>query len=158
EETDEQWEQTINESRYSTYPICSGSPDHIIGVLKTKDYFRLKDKTRENVLKHAVQPPYFVPESVRADVLFRNMQRTKNHFAIVVDDYGGMSGIITMNDLLEQLVGDLDEDSDVEEAPPIERIDSQTWRIRGIAPLDEVSQELGVPLPHDEYDSFGSFV
>jgi putative hemolysin len=159
DETDEQWEQTILQSRYSAYPICSESPDHIIGVLKTKDYLRLKNRSRENVMKKAVHAPFFVPESVRADVLFRNMQKSRNHFAIVLDDYGGMSGIITMNDLLEQLVGDLEDDDTIpREAPLIERIDSQTWRIRGPAPLDEVAEHLGVELPEDDYDTFGGFV
>ena len=159
EETDEQWEQTIHESRHSIYPICSGSPDNIVGVLSAKDYFRLKNKTRDEVMKHAVQEPYFVPETVRADVLFRNMKRTRNHFAVVVDEYGGMSGIITMNDLLEELVGDLDDDSSVpEESPPVERLDSRTWRIQGTAPLDKVSRHLGVPLPEEEYDTFGGLV
>lgn len=159
DETDEQWEQTILQSRYSAYPVCSESPDHIIGVLKTKDYLRLKNRTRENVMKKAVHPAFFIPESVRADVLFRNMQKSRNHFAVVVDDYGGMSGIITMNDLLEQLVGDLEDDDTMpREEPPIERIDSQTWRIRGTAPLDEVAEQLGVSLPEDDYDTFGGFV
>lgn len=87
------------------------------------------------------------------------MQKSRNHFAVVVDDYGGMSGIITMNDLLEQLVGDLEDDDTMpREEPPIERIDSQTWRIRGTAPLDEVAEQLGVSLPEDDYDTFGGFV
>ena len=89
----------------------------------------------------------------------RNMQKSSNHFAIVLYDYGGMSGIITMNDLLEQLVGDLEDDDTIpREAPLIERIDSQTWRIRGPAPLDEVAEHLGVELPEDDYDTFGGFV
>jgi len=159
EESDEQWEQTIIESRHSIYPICSDSPDNIVGVLYAKDYFRLKDKTREEVMKNAVQPAYFVPETVRADVLFRNMKKSRNHFAVVVDEYGGMSGIITMNDLLEELVGDLEDDISMpEEAPPIERIDSKTWRIQGNAPLDDVSKQLGVMLPDEEYDTFGGLV
>ena len=159
EESDEQWAQTIAESRYSYYPICAESPDQIVGVLRAKDYFRLKDKSRENVMKHAVRPAFFVHESVRADVLFQKMQQSRNHFAVVVDDYGGMSGIITMNDLLEQLVGDLGDDQSLpEEAPPIERVDSDTWRIQGTASLAEVSKELGVPLPYEEYDTFGGFV
>ena len=158
EETDAQWEQTINDSRHSVYPICSESPDQIVGVLYTKDYLRLKDKSRNNVMEKAVQPAFFIPESVRADVLFRNMQKSRNHFAVVVDEYGGMSGIVTMHDLLEQLVGDLDDDWSVpEESPLIERIDSGTWRVRGVAPLDEVSKHLGVTLP-DDYDTFGGFV
>jgi len=77
----------------------------------------------------------------------------------VVDDYGGMSGIITMNDLLEQLVGDLDDDDTAPaEQPPIVRIDSKTWRVSGTAPLDEVSEQLGVVLPEEDYETFGGFV
>ncbi len=159
DESDEQWEQTVHESRHSIYPICSESPDNIVGVLYSKDYLRLENRTRETVMKGAVQPAYFVPETVRADVLFRNMKRMRNHFAVVVDEYGGMSGIVTMNDLLEQLVGDLDDDiTTPRELPAIERIDSKTWRIQGIAPLDEVSQQLGVLLPEEEYDTFGGLV
>ncbi|MGI5935684.1 MAG: hemolysin family protein [Oscillospiraceae bacterium] len=159
DETDEQWEQTIYESRHSIYPICSDSPDDIVGILYVKDYFRLKNKSRDEIMKKAVKPAYFVPESVRADVLFRNMKKTRNHFAVVVDEYGGMSGIITMNDLLEELVGDLEDDISVpEELPLIERIDSKTWRIQGAAPLDEVSKQLGVMLPEEEFETFGGLV
>lgn len=157
-ETDQQWEQTINESLHSVYPICSESPDQIIGVLYTKDYLRLKDRSRTNAIEKAVQPAFFIPESVRADVLFRNMQKSRNHFAVVVDEYGGMSGIITMHDLLEQLVGDLEDDKSVpKDLPLIERLDSGTWRIQGIAPLDEVEKQLDISLP-DDYDTFGGFV
>lgn len=159
EETNEQWEQTINESRFSVYPICSETPDNVVGILHAKDYFRLKDKSRENIMKNIIRPVNFIPESVRADVLFRNMKKTRNHFAIVIDEYGGMSGIITMNDLLEELVGDIDDDVSAEnEIPPIERIDSQTWRIQGMASLDDVSEQLGVKLPTKDFDTFGGLV
>ncbi len=159
DETDEQWFQTITESKHSIYPICSDSPDNIIGVLYVKDYFRLNEKSREEIMKHAVQQAYFIPETVRADVLFRNMKTTRNHFAVVIDEYGGMSGIITMNDLLEQLVGDLEDDHTVPaEKPLIERIDSNTWSIQGTAPLDDVALMLGVNLPYDDYDTFGGMV
>ena len=72
EESDEQWEQTIFESRHSIYPICNESPDNIVGVLMAKDYLRMKDRSRETIMKNCVRPAYFVPETVRADVLFRN--------------------------------------------------------------------------------------
>lgn len=91
DETDEQWEQTINESRHSIYPICSDSTDDIVGVLYAKDYLRLKSIVRDGVMKNAVKPAYFIPESVRADALFRNMKKSRNHFAVVVDEYGGMN-------------------------------------------------------------------
>jgi putative hemolysin len=91
--------------------------------------------------------------------LFRNMKQSRTHFAVVIDEYGGMSGIVTMNDLLEQLVGELEDDISIpEEQPLTERIDSKTWRIRGVAPLDLVSQQLGIILPEDDYSTFGGFV
>jgi putative hemolysin len=159
DETEEQWEETINESRHTYYPICDENTDNIIGVLNTKDYFRIKDKVRENILEHAVKSPYFVPETVRTDVLFHNMKKNRNHFAIVMDEYGGMNGIITMSDLLEQIVGDLDDDDSLPlEPPPIERIDSRTWKIQGTTPLKMVSEQLGILLPDEDYDTFGGFV
>lgn len=159
DESIEQWEKTIIESRHNIYPICDETTDDIIGVLSSKEYFRIKDKTRENILKTAVKPAYFVPESVRADILFRNMKKSRQHFSIVLDEFGGMNGIVTMNDLLEELVGDLEDDETAPEEPvPIERVDSQTWKIRGIAPLGDVVNQLGVILPEDDYDTFGGFV
>lgn len=159
DESVEQWEKTIIESRHNIYPICDETTDDIIGVLSSKEYFRIKDKTRENILKTAVKPAYFVPESVRADILFRNMKKSRQHFSIVLDEFGGMNGIVTMNDLLEELVGDLEDDETVPEEPvPIERVDSQTWKIRGIAPLGDVVEQLGIVLPEDDYDTFGGFV
>lgn len=159
DETDEQWEKTIFESRHSTYPICNNTADDVIGILNTKDYFRLKDKSRESIMKNAVKQPYFIPDSVKADVLLRNMKKNRTHFAIVLDEYGGMSGIITINDLLEELVGDFDDDDTFsQEQPEIDRIDSHTWKISGSASLDMVSKQLGTALPTDDYDTFGGFV
>ncbi len=157
DESLEQWNQTLIESRHSNYPICRESVDDIVGVLNIKDYYRLAGKTRETVLSQAVKPAYFVPEGVRTDILFRNMRKSRTHFAIVLDEYGGMSGIITMNDLIEEIVGDLGGD-DEEDLPEIERIDTGTWKIRGSASLDNVMEQLGIHLPEEEYDTFGGFV
>jgi putative hemolysin len=159
DESEEQWDTTITESRHTIYPVCDETTDNIVGVLNAKDYFRIQDKTRENIIKLAIKPAYFVPETVRTDILFRNMKKSRNHFAIVLDEYGGMNGIITMNDLLEELVGDLDDDYSIPEKPlPIELVDSQTWKIQGSALLDTVSKQLGVILPEDDYDTFGGLV
>jgi putative hemolysin len=157
DESIEQWEKTIVESRHSNYPICKETVDNIIGVLNIKDYYRITDKTRDNILKQSVKPAYFVPESVRTDILFQNMRKSRNHFAIVLDEYGGMSGIITMNDLIEEIVGDLGDDHE-DETPVIERIDAGTWKIRGSASLEYVAEQLGIYLPDDEYETFGGFV
>lgn len=158
DETDEEWEQKITESRHSRYPLCDGSADNVIGVLNVKDYFRLKDKSRQNVLDKAVKPAYYVPETVRTDVMFQNMKKTRNHFAVVFDEYGGMSGVITMDDLIEQIVGSFDDDYLTPEEPTIEKIDEDTWKIKGSAYLDDVSKQLGIPLPDEDFDTFGGLV
>jgi len=159
DEDEEQWEKTINESTHSVYPVCDEDVDDVVGILNIKDYFRLQEKTRETVIASCIKPAYFIPETVRADVLFQNMKKVRNHFAIVMDEYGGMSGIITMNDLLEELVGDLEDDSSIPAKEPlIESIDSQTYKIRGAAPLDMISLQLGIPLPEEDYETFGGLV
>ena len=90
DESVEQWNQTIRENRHSLYPVCGETADDVIGILNAKDYFRLEERTRENILREAVRPAYFVPQSIRADVLFRQMKKTRNHFAVVLDEYGGV--------------------------------------------------------------------
>lgn len=159
DETPEQWDKTIRESRHSRYPVCRETVDHIVGILDAKEYLRLKDQSRDNVMTQAVRPAYFVPDSVRADVLFRQMKHTRNHVAVVLDEYSGVVGIVTMYDLLEQLVGDLEDDERVEPEPEdIQRLDSSTWQIRGMAPLDQVALRLGVALPVEDYETFGGLV
>ncbi len=159
EESMEEWERIIHNSRHTLYPVCADSVDNVVGILNAKDYFRLENKSRQQVMQQAVTPAYFVPESVKADVLFRNMKRTKNNLAVVLDEYGGMSGIVTLNDLVEQLVGDLgDREPQKRERVQIEKINSKTWKICGDTPLEKISQELGVVLPHEHYDTFNGLV
>lgn len=159
EDSVEEWDKTILNNRHTLYPICKDSVDNVVGILNAKDYFRLEVKSHKNVLKRAVKPPYFVPETVKADVLFRNMKHTRNYLAVVLDEYGGMSGIVTMYDLIEQLVGDYDdEEQGVDEMPMIEQIEEKVWKIHGSATLEEVSEYLKVSLPYDEVDTFNGLV
>ncbi len=152
------WNETIYNSRYTYYPITGEDDDDIIGVLDAKDYFRLDDKSRENVLKCAVDKPYFVPETVKADVLFRNMKQERKYFAILLDEYGGLSGIITLRDILQLLVGDFYEEDDIMEEADIVQVSSLEWKIQGCADLEEVAEALDVTLPTEEYDTFGGYV
>lgn len=158
DESIEQWETTIHESRHSRYPICNETVDDIVGILNAKDYFRLADKSREHIMENAVMPAYFVPENIKADKLFRNMKKGRNYFAIVLDEYGGMRGIITINDLVQQLVGDIDDEYDQEKNIEIEPIDSQTWKILGSTPLEDVEEQLGIQFNIEEFDTFGGFI
>ncbi|MBR3974441.1 MAG: HlyC/CorC family transporter [Clostridia bacterium] len=161
DESIEQWEKTIHSSRHTKFPVCDESVDNIIGVLNAKDFFRIKNKTKDNIMKNAVRPAYFVPESVKADVLFRNMKQKREDFAIVLDEYGGMNGIVTMTDIIECIVGDFDDDMDHATAPAepdIVAIDSNTWKISGNAAIEEVQEELGLALESEDYDTFGGYV
>ncbi len=153
------WEETIHRTRHSVFPICGENVDSVIGVLNAKDYFRIEDKTRENIMREAVHEPYFVHENMKADRLFAEMKKNiADHFAVVADEYGGMSGIITVTDLVEQLVGDFDYDELDEPNASFEKIGENLWMIPGITPLSEVCYELDIELPADKYDTFGGYV
>ncbi|MBO4492846.1 MAG: HlyC/CorC family transporter [Ruminococcus sp.] len=153
------WEETIHRTRHSSFPICGESVDNVIGVLNAKDYFRLDDKSRENIMASAVHEPCFVHENMKADRLFDQMkQRGADHFAIVVDEYGGMSGIITITDLVEELVGDFADDPEDEPAVRLEQTGDNTWTVPGISSLSDICEELDVVLPADKYETFGGYV
>lgn len=159
EESLEEWDKTISETRFTYYPICDETPDKIVGVLNTKIYFRIKDKTKQAVLEQAVTEPYIVPESLKADVLFRNMKKEHQQFAVVLDEYGGLCGVITIKDLIEELVGDLEDDIPEEEtAQPIIKLEDDLWQAEGSVMLDELSEALELPLESEEYDTLNGLI
>ena len=110
DDTMDEWAETIHNTRHTRYPVCEDSADNVVGILNAKEYFRLADKSRESVMAGAVRTPYFVPETIKADALFRNMKRTGNPLAVVLDEYGGMVGIVTLNDLEDALGIELDQE------------------------------------------------
>ena len=153
-----EWDEIIIENRHSYYPVCGETADEIKGVLCAKDYFAIKNKTKKTVLQNAVRPAHFVPEGMRADVLFKQMKKIRNHFAVVLDEYGGFAGIVTMNDLLAQIMGDFDDSMDEEDLiPNIVKVSEDTWQIRGGAMLDEVAEELGVQFEDEDSDTLGGY-
>ncbi len=152
------WKETIYTTKHTLYPICDDSADNIIGILNAKDYFRLEDKSLDSIMKNAVKPAYFVPNTVKADTLFKNMKKERHSLAIVMDEYGGMDGIVTINDLVEQLVGELAKEEDEIEELPIKKLSENTWKIQGTAFLEDVAEELGITISDDEYDTFSGLV
>lgn len=157
-DTPDAWAKTILETRHTYYPIYNENQDDVIGVLDTREYFRLKEKTKEQIFKSAVDKPYFVPENMKANVLFQNMKESRKYFAVLVDEYGGMTGIITVHDLIEELVGELYDEDETEEPDEIVRIGENCWNILGSALLEDVEEKLHVKLPTDMYDTFSGFV
>ncbi len=157
DESDADWAETIHGTRHSYYPICRDSSDDVVGILDAKTYFRLNDHSRESVMAQAVQPARFVPETIKADDLFLDMKRSRNHFAVVMDEYGGMCGIVTMNDLIEVIVGDIDEEEDDGE-PVLTMVSDGVWRTQGSVPLEDLSEAIGCVLPTDEFDTLNGLV
>lgn len=154
----EVWEEVIHRTRHSVFPVCGESVDNVIGVLDAKDYFRVDNKNREEIMKNAVHEPYFVHENMKADSLFAHMKKNNNeHFAVVVDEYGGMSGIVTITDLVEKIVGEFDDDDD----EPFEKIMKTgifTWTVHGSVTIGEVCDALEIDLPVDRNETFGGYV
>ncbi len=112
EDDDKTWENTVYGDTHNYYPICGDGLDDIVGILNAEKYLRLRDRSRKNVMQNAVSSPYFVAQVMKADSLFREMKRNRVGIAIVVDEYGGTFGLVTVNDLIEQIVGDLDDTED----------------------------------------------
>ena len=158
----EEWDKIIVNSRFSRYPICGESIDDIIGVLDARAYLRLEDKTKENVMESAVIPAYLVPQNVKADVLFQNMRKNKEAIAVVLDEYGGVYGIVTMTDLVECLIGDFDTEEETEEETVclIEKISEEEnkWSIMGSASISDVEEELDIKIEDCDAETFSGFV
>ena len=156
----EEWAEVINASRFSRYPIYGEDVDDIIGILDTREYFRMKEKTKEAIFEIAVKPAYFVPENVKADVLFRNMKEKKESLAIVLDEYGGVHGIVTVTDLVECLVGEFNEITEEENDTPeaILLLNDNRWQINGLVTIADVEDALGVELTDADSDTFSGFV
>ena len=154
----EEWEEAINNSRFSRYPVCGEDVDDIVGILDAREYFRLEEKTKESIMENAVKPAYFVPESVKADVLFRNMKKNKESIAIVLDEYGGVRGLVTFTDLVECLVGEFAEnDEDEETVEPIVSIDEHSWQINGTVTIADLEEAIGLEIPDCDSDTFNGF-
>ncbi len=151
----------IRQSGLSRFPVCGEDADDILGILSARDYLLNFHQPNPLPLKELLRPAYFVPETVGADVLFHDMQGKKTHLALVVDEYGGTSGLVTLEDLLEELVGNIYDEFDPQEEQEIIRLDDVHWRVSGSADLEELAEAMEFELPEDEeldYDTLGGLV
>lgn len=159
EEQPDEIYRVIEESGLSRFPVYEEDADDIIGVLNTRDYLFNTRREHTKALKELLRPAYFVPESVRTDVLFRDMQSKKVHMAIVVDEYGGTSGLVTMEDLLEEIVGNIYDEFDPQDEVDVFKLGENCWRIAGSAELDYIASVLDMELNgSEEYDTLGGLV
>ena len=150
EDTQEEIEKTIEESGLSRFPVYEEDADDIIGILSTREWLINARKPQPKPLRQLLRAPYFVPQSVRTDLLFRDMQSKKTHMAIVVDEYGGTAGLVTMEDLLEEIVGNIYDEFDPQEDQEIISLGENRWRVAGSAELEELFETLGMEMPEEE--------
>src|SRR5256885_812354 len=148
----------LREHLHSRVPVFEGSIDVIVGVLYTKDLLPyVRGLPPDFDLRARLHPPYFVPESKRADALLQEFQAKKLHVAIVVDEYGGTAGLVTLEDLLEELVGEISDEYDEPERL-IQKIDARTYRVAGKLPVDELNAATGLAISNESYDTVGGWV
>jgi putative hemolysin len=148
----------LRENLHSRVPAYEGTIDQIVGVLYTKELLPyLRGLPPEFDLRMHLHPPYFIPESKRADALLREFQAKKLHLAIVVDEYGGTAGLVTLEDLLEELVGEIRDEYDEDERL-IQRVTPRTFRVSGRLPIDELNAATGLQVPNEAFDTVGGWV
>ncbi len=154
DDTDEDIVERIRETGRSRFPVCGEDVDDIIGILNSRQYLLNAKEPRPKPLKELLRPVFFVPESVKADVLFKEMQQKKEHLAIVVDEYGGTSGLLTMEDLLEELVGEIYDEFDEVEEQELTALGNGRWRVAGAVRLDDLAEAMELDIPEEETEEY----
>ena len=142
----------VVESGHSRFPVMDGDRDDIVGILLAKDLLRLciSDQDERFDIREYMRPAVFVPESKRLNVLLKDFRRNRHHMAIVVDEYGGVSGLVTIEDVMEQIVGEIDDEFDVEEDLNIRKDADRQYTVRGVTRIDEFNEYFGSELSEEE--------
>jgi magnesium and cobalt transporter len=150
----------VVESRHSRFPVLDGERDAVAGILLAKDLLRLFASGTAAIfdMREYLRPAVFVPEAKRLNVLLRDFRDSRNHMAIVVDEYGGVAGLVTIEDVIEQIVGDIDDEFDVEDDQNIRREAERQFSVRGSTRIDEFNQYFNAELPEGEFDTVAGLV
>ncbi len=150
----------IVESGHSRFPVLDGHRDDIVGILLAKDVLRVfAASMKENFdIRECMRPAVIVPESKRVNVLLKEFRRNRNHMAIVIDEYGGVAGLVTIEDAIEQIVGDIDDEYDIEDEKNIRKESEQEFFVRGDTPIEDFNEYFGVALLDDEFDTVAGLV
>lgn len=150
----------VVDSGHSRFPVIGESKDEVLGLLLAKDLLRclMPGEQRPFELRGLLRPAVFVPESKRVNVLLKEFRVGRNHMALVVDEYGGVSGLVTIEDVLEQIVGEIDDEHDEIEGASILKQDEGRWLVNGLTPIEDFNEQLGASFPDDEFDTIGGLV
>lgn len=149
----------IVESGHSRFPVVGEDKDEIEGILLAKDLVRFfaRDTGSFNI-KELLRDAVVVPESKRVNILLNEFRTSRNHMAIIIDEYGGVAGLVTIEDLLEEIVGEIDDETDEEEAPMIQKLDDKSFKIHALLPIDDFNNYFGAKFPNDDFDTIGGMI
>jgi magnesium and cobalt transporter len=150
----------VVESGHSRFPVIGEDRDQVIGILLAKDLLRYygEKEPGDFDIREVVRPAVFVPESKRLNVLLKEFRKTRHHMAIVVDEYGGVAGLVTIEDVIEQIVGDIADEFDVEEDQPIRRLGEREFTVRALTRIDDFNDYFGARFSDQEFDTIGGLV
>lgn len=151
---------SVIEAAHSRFPVIGESIDEVLGILLAKDLLPLllENNTERFDIKDVLRPATCVPESKRLNVLLKEFRSTHNHMAIVIDEYGGVSGLITIEDVLEQIVGDIEDEHDIDDEDYIKPLPSGDFLVKGLTPIDDFNEHFTTGFSDEEFDTFGGLV
>ena len=151
--------EDISRSGFTRVPVIDGDIDHVVGIINIKDLFGLQAVGRDEIdIRKVMRDPYFIPENKKLDTLLTQFKKQRSHLAIVVDEHGGVSGLISLEDVIEELVGEISDESDKEE-PHIIKIKSNEWLVLGKSDIEEVNLKISMDIPDSpEYDTFSGYI
>jgi putative hemolysin len=150
--------ETIRNSGFTRFPVCRGTLDDVIGVLNSKDVFRYSDSIDEMRIERLTRRPLFVPESAPLQVVLRAFQRQQQHLAIVIDEYGGVEGIVSLEDVLEEIVGEINDEFDLPRVPQVAELADGALRVAGACPLAFLNRRYGLDLQASESATLAGLV
>lgn len=153
--------RVVVESGHSRFPVIADNRDRVLGILLAKDLLKYASQdidASEFDIKSNLRTPAFVPETKRLNVLLKEFRSGRNHMALVVDEYGGISGLVTIEDVLETIVGEIDDEYDESEGAPILRQDSKHYLVKGLASIEDFNAYFGARLPDHEFDTLGGLI
>ena len=150
---------TIQSSGLSRFPVYGEDENDVLGILNARDFLVSCAEGENKSIRELLRPAYLVPESLSADDLWKDMQRKKIHLSVVLDEYGELAGVVTIEDLLEEIVGNIYDEFDPAEPPELEQLEDGLWRVSGSLSVEDLAEELDLDLPEDEdYDTVGGMV
>jgi len=153
--------ETVVESGHSRFPVISGHKDEVIGILLAKDLlstFAESNETSDFDIKDMMRPAVFVPESKRLNVLLREFRTNRNHMAIIVDEYVNVAGLVTIEDVIEEIVGEIEDEHDIEDEDLIKQHGQNRYTVKAITPLQEINEYFQLQLETEEFDTIGGYV